>query len=83
MRSCSSYSKIQRYSAYYTLFSCIIHFKLVVVLILFAAQYMSSFKSFMLEVRGEKILYAFNNLQDIYEYLSVLNVSPDIGDEMR
>ena len=44
---------------------------------------MSSFKSFMLEVGGEKILYAFNNLQDIYEYLSVLNVSPDIGDEMR
>lgn len=44
---------------------------------------MSSFKAFMMEIGAENVLFAFNNLQDIYEYLSVLNVSADVSDEMR
>ena len=51
--------------------------------VVFFVQYMASFKAFMMEIGAENVLFAFNNLQDIYEYLSVLNVSPDVSDEMR
>ena len=51
--------------------------------VVFFVQYMASFKAFMMEIGAENVLLAFNNLQDIYEYLSVLNVSPDVSDEMR
>lgn len=37
----------------------------------------------MLDTGAENIVFAFNNLHDIYEYLSALNVSPDISDDMR